>query len=192
MSVLEKDIEGTVVKWAKENGFLALKVNFVENGYPDRMFISPHGHVLFIEFKRPGQEPRPLQYYRLSELVNHGIVATWTNSAVEAINMLRACLEPASVPDAGDFTPTLTGVCGVIPGPWIGKDLSGLSGLEDIVQQGTIIKGVDHCTFKTDVQRVAGGDKEMGEFQQPDLFRAPRDPEGDGPNYGLADSFDQP
>ena len=48
----ERQIESKVVKKAKELGFLTYKFSSPSNrGVPDRIFISPHGKVFFIEFK---------------------------------------------------------------------------------------------------------------------------------------------
>ena len=48
----EKQIESKIVKKAKELGFLTYKFSSPSNrGVPDRIFISPHGEVFFIEFK---------------------------------------------------------------------------------------------------------------------------------------------
>jgi len=50
--MLEKQIESKIVKKAKELGFLTYKFSSPSNrGVPDRIFISPHGEVFFIEFK---------------------------------------------------------------------------------------------------------------------------------------------
>lgn len=190
MSVLEKDIEQTVVDWAKAHGFLALKVTFTENGYPDRLFISPSGHTIFIEFKRPGEVPRALQSFRIADLVKRGVPATWTCSAVEAINMLRECLGPTRVPRASDPVTTLSGLGGSISGSRLGKDFHSFGGFEDSFLKALGQTGTDSGPTTTNVQRVAGRDKEVGEFQQLDLFNPPRDPEGDGPNYGLTDTLD--
>ena len=34
-----------------------------QSGFPDRLFLIPGGRPFFIEFKRPGEEPRPLQHH---------------------------------------------------------------------------------------------------------------------------------
>lgn len=44
-------------------------------GIPDRLAILPHGHLAFIELKRPGQKPRPLQQHRINQLNQLGIKA---------------------------------------------------------------------------------------------------------------------
>lgn len=90
---LEVDIEDKVVKWAQKHKFLTPKVKFMEAGYPDRMFVSPQGHTIFIEFKRPGQKPTPIQEHRLNELQKRGIPATWCDSVLEAITILQSALE---------------------------------------------------------------------------------------------------
>lgn len=60
-AVLEKHIEGPVVKYATERGMLVLKLNTMGRAHwPDRMFLQSN-RVLFIEFKRPGEKPTPAQ-----------------------------------------------------------------------------------------------------------------------------------
>lgn len=51
---LEKDIEAKVVKYAKERGCLARKMNGLGNtSWPDRLFVLPNGRFVWVEFKRP-------------------------------------------------------------------------------------------------------------------------------------------
>src|SRR5690606_26564047 len=65
MRVLETDIEEWVVTEAERLGVPSLKLNLRGNrGWPDRIFLIPGGRPLFIEFKRPGEEPRKLQQQR--------------------------------------------------------------------------------------------------------------------------------
>lgn len=85
---LEKAIEGRVRAYARGRGWKSLKVKFVDAGYPDRMFILP-GRICFIEFKRPGHEPEPLQNHRLLELLAYGIPATWTDNYDDAVAFLE-------------------------------------------------------------------------------------------------------
>lgn len=60
--VLEKSIEGPVVKYAKRLGYEVVKLNGMgQRALPDRMFLGPEGRVVFIEFKRPGGKPTALQ-----------------------------------------------------------------------------------------------------------------------------------
>jgi hypothetical protein len=41
--------------------------------------IPKNSDVKFIEVKRPGHKPRPLQIYRIKELLKHGVSASWFN-----------------------------------------------------------------------------------------------------------------
>lgn len=114
---LEVQIEDKVMKWAKREGFLTPKVKFVESGYPDRLFISPFGHTIFIEFKKPGEFPTPIQLHRIEQLTKRGVPALWVDSVLEGINVLKAALEASSIeplvgpinPDNRDGVPDLVG-----------------------------------------------------------------------------------
>ena len=60
--MLEKQIEAKVCDYAKARGWLTYK--FTSPGrasVPDRLFISPMGKCVFIEFKREGQKPTAAQ-----------------------------------------------------------------------------------------------------------------------------------
>lgn len=63
MKRLEKSIEGAVVRYAKDKyKGESVKLNGIgKRSHPDRMFLGPYRTVLFIEFKREGEEPTPLQ-----------------------------------------------------------------------------------------------------------------------------------
>lgn len=61
--MLEKEIERKVCDYAKSKGWLTYKFTSPSRrSVPDRLFISPGGKIIFIEFKRltgkvtPGQE----------------------------------------------------------------------------------------------------------------------------------------
>lgn len=59
---LERHIEGSVVHYAKVKGVESVKLNGIgKRSLPDRMFLGPRGTILFIEFKRAGEEPTELQ-----------------------------------------------------------------------------------------------------------------------------------
>lgn len=87
---LEKEIEAKVVKWAKANGWLAIKYTPIGvRGWPDRIFISPRGAHVWIEFKRPGNTPTELQVYRMKELEARGVTTFWIDDAVKCITVLE-------------------------------------------------------------------------------------------------------
>ena len=70
---LESDTEDTVVSYATNEGCLTLKLNvWGRRGWPDRIFVF-RGKVLFVEFKREGEDLRKLQEYVHGKLREHGI-----------------------------------------------------------------------------------------------------------------------
>ena len=94
--VLEKDIENAVGKalnaWSREQDtpLLYLKLSVLGNrGYPDRMVVY-QGHILFIEFKRPGEEPTKLQLYVHQLLRDLGHEVQVHDNADEAVAAIKA------------------------------------------------------------------------------------------------------
>lgn len=72
MSVLEKTIERAVKNYAEKRGCLTYKMNGPgHRGWPDRMFLYD-GRMLFIEFKRAGKKPTPLQAHIHDKLCKLG------------------------------------------------------------------------------------------------------------------------
>jgi len=66
--LLELQIENPVVKAAKENGFKVRKVCwFGGRNAPDRLFMKP-GRGFFVEFKAPGETPRPGQEREIARM----------------------------------------------------------------------------------------------------------------------------
>ena len=61
----EREIERKLVSAVKSHGGICPK--FVSPGFdgmPDRVVLLPQGKIGFVEVKRPGEEPRPLQTAR--------------------------------------------------------------------------------------------------------------------------------
>ena len=61
----EREIERKLVAAVKSRGGICPK--FVSPGFdgmPDRVVLLPHGKIGFVEVKRPGEQPRPLQTAR--------------------------------------------------------------------------------------------------------------------------------
>ncbi len=60
--MLENEIENYAVNLSKELGYLVFKLKFIGyTGSPDRLYISPNGVILFIEFKAPGKKAKKRQ-----------------------------------------------------------------------------------------------------------------------------------
>lgn len=188
--MLEKEVEGTVKNWAIKNGFLALKVRFAEAGYPDRLFLGPKGHTIFIEFKRPGEKAGLLQLHRVSQLRARRIPAFVCDSAVEAINILKAALDTSPIPGEGDQADANSGSSGVILRPGFGKDVDRSRRAGHTVQAEADPPGTDSGTAPGDVQDVAGRDSEVGGVPGAELRKDPWGDEGrgsDGPSYDPPD-----
>lgn len=89
---LEKAIEYKVWKFCVENGILYLKLQKLR-GYPDRLLLLPNGKSLFIEFKRFGETPRPLQLDRINVLQKYKQEVQVHDNSVSAIAAIKKILE---------------------------------------------------------------------------------------------------
>ena len=87
---LEREVELPACRRIREDlGVHSVKINIMGNrGYPDRCFLLP-GRPAWIEFKRPGKKPTPLQYYRLWEMNQLGYDATWSDNEDNAVAWIK-------------------------------------------------------------------------------------------------------
>lgn len=73
--VMESQIQRKIIQRYEAEGYMAVKIGLCNKpGFPDLMMLKD-GKAVFIEVKRPGKKPRPLQQYRLDELRNAGFEA---------------------------------------------------------------------------------------------------------------------
>lgn len=87
MRRLERSIEQAFLNWVvnQHPNYKALKMNLDgTTGFPDRMVIGPDRTMFFIEFKRPGEKPRPLQVFYHNYLTECGHVIEVCESLEEA------------------------------------------------------------------------------------------------------------
>lgn len=71
--MLEKEIEKALVDKVKALGGLCLKFTSPSmTGIPDRIILLPKGKIGFVEVKRPGEVPRPIQKKRIRQIKNLG------------------------------------------------------------------------------------------------------------------------
>lgn len=100
---LEKSVEGPVVKWSREHGWLAWKLwGFNQVGLPDRLFIFKFPVLVFMEFKRPGGRMRPLQDRIQKELALRGFSCYTVSKVENAIHILQRAMGSQAVPENGD------------------------------------------------------------------------------------------
>lgn len=91
----EAQVRDPVVKWAKKMGLRHVRMSFrpgVTIATPDDLFLSTEGRSAWIEFKRPGKEPTPLQWERLGWLIRHQHAASWFDDSGAARDFLRQAL----------------------------------------------------------------------------------------------------
>ena len=70
----ERDVERKLAATVKQAGGLCPKlVSPGFDGMPDRLLLMPGGLVAFVEVKKPGGKPTPLQVYRHSQLRRLGM-----------------------------------------------------------------------------------------------------------------------
>jgi len=88
--MLESRIEYTFVNRVKLLGCEVIKLNLIGNsGWPDRLVIMDKGLVAFVELKKSGEEPRPLQNQRISLLKKLGHHVEWFDDAKDAFNYIK-------------------------------------------------------------------------------------------------------
>lgn len=74
MDKLEKEIEADLKQGLEDMGCLVLKfVSPNQAGVPDRLVIVPGGEMFFVELKKGGEKPRPLQVSWHNKLKRMGV-----------------------------------------------------------------------------------------------------------------------
>jgi hypothetical protein len=116
---LETDIERRVVGYAERLKIAVLKLNVKgRRGWPDRIFLIPGGCPLFIEFKKPGEKPEPLQEFIHGNLRAAGYRVSVVDNYADGV----AAVEAARISAQGSEAPA---------GAWRGRALYGPGIRED-------------------------------------------------------------
>ncbi len=69
---LESVIQSSLIKKYESQGYMVVKLILTnKSGIPDLLLLKD-GKASFVEVKREGQKPRPLQEYRIKELRSLG------------------------------------------------------------------------------------------------------------------------
>jgi hypothetical protein len=158
----EEQIENAVVLWAEDRGFLTPKVKFAEKGWPDRLFLSPFGHTIFIEFKRLGGEPDPIQAHRLKELTKRGIPAFCCDSVFSALRILQTCLEPSSLPKASNPATVIASIMRPVSRPWAGEDINSTRYPQNPEGQRAFEKDFNSRPTPGNAEDMAGRNQQVG------------------------------
>lgn len=81
---LESDLEHQFKFFCHSLGIRCEKLKLAsEAGWPDRTLLY-QGRVMFVELKRKGERPTPLQEYVLMKLQHAGFEACWTDDLQDA------------------------------------------------------------------------------------------------------------
>lgn len=93
----ERTVEAHLKAKTEAAGGICLKVIAIGwAGFPDRVILLPRARIAFVEVKRPGSRPRPLQESRIQALQRFGFVATWVGSHESVERLLEGLLAPAA------------------------------------------------------------------------------------------------
>ena len=88
---LEKFIEGKVCLYAADKGWLTYKFTSPNrSAVPDRLFITPFGRVIFVEFKRKGMKPTPAQSREHDRLTRQGCTVRVIDCVSDGIDLIDA------------------------------------------------------------------------------------------------------
>lgn len=88
----ESQVEKLIVSQAGRLGLKSRKMSGQnDNGFPDRAFWKKggDGKIVFMEIKRPGEEPTKLQLKRIEELRADGFAVDWFDNLPAAAQWLR-------------------------------------------------------------------------------------------------------
>lgn len=78
------------MRWARSKGMVVLKLNLMGNrGWPDTLYLFQYPFIAFLEFKRLGGKPDPLQEMRIEDLQRRGYPAACVDNVGDAIDFLE-------------------------------------------------------------------------------------------------------
>lgn len=137
MVALEKQLEDKATTYALGLNYLHFKMNGLGcKGKLDQLFIAPHGLHIWIEFKRMGEKPEPLQRYWAKQITLRKGLVYGCDDFEHAKAIFNTHLDPAALPIEGRATLTDAGFSWAIPRPWLGQDFNLLSGPKDLKGKG--------------------------------------------------------
>lgn len=90
----EKQIEQALIKAVKQKGGICPKwVSPGCAGVPDRIVLLPKGRAAFVEVKRKGEKPRPLQVHRHRQLRDLGFKVYVLDDTKDMERILKEVVE---------------------------------------------------------------------------------------------------
>jgi hypothetical protein len=157
---LEQTIEDKVTKRAlKELGVISIKLNLHgNNGWPDRMFLIPGGKPLFIEFKRPDEEPRSLQSYIHKVLAVLGYQIEVHDDVICALQSIARALEAARLHEESYQVSARAGGSRSFPRSRFGENLDYFGRDKAFVKEEADLKSFSNRPSASLSPRLAKGD----------------------------------
>lgn len=96
---LEKVIEAKVVEFAKSLGCYVRKFTSpAHRSVPDRLLITPHGVVFFMELKRKGQVPTAGQAVEIEKIRKMNVKVFVVDNVEEGKRIVGSMVDPLSDP----------------------------------------------------------------------------------------------
>jgi hypothetical protein len=97
---LEKDIERKIVQYAKTLGCRCYKFTSpAHRSVPDRIILTPHGVVGFLEVKRPGGKPTEAQAHEMQSMADKNAMVVWADSFEKAKQFIDVLMQQRIVDD---------------------------------------------------------------------------------------------
>lgn len=138
MIALEKLLEDKAVTYALGLNYLHWKMNALgSKGKPDQLFQTPWGFYLWVEFKRMGEQPTPLQRYWARQITQRRGLVYGCDDYEHAKAIFHNHLDPAAVPIEGAAAYDDSRLSWAIPRPWTGKNFHLPDGIQDPKKQRT-------------------------------------------------------
>lgn len=164
----EKHIEGKIVEWAIDHGWVHLKLNVLgRRGWPDQLFIAPGPVVVFMEMKDKGKKPRAIQMYVMKMLHHLGCHVTWTDDVLGGVNYLDRLYTGKRIVGAAWVSATVlkqdddTGSGGGVPKARPGENIYNAHSLSDFEAERARFKDAGDNSVEAGVSRLAGRDDEV-------------------------------
>lgn len=133
-----------------------------DTAFPDRIFWIPGGKPLLIEFKKPGEEPRPKQLYNHEWLRNLGYKVEVHDNELRALQAVIDAVETTQLPKEGrEILARARSVCALLR-PRLGQDINYISSNQDVEKEKASQQGAAHRPTKGVLQRVAKRNRKVG------------------------------
>ena len=89
MAKLESCVQREIIAYLERCGWYVVKlIQTNKNGIPDLLCVKD-GQCMFVEVKREKQTAKPLQNYRMNELIQHGVTAFVAHSVGDVIAYMK-------------------------------------------------------------------------------------------------------